>query len=56
MDSHENDGNGVACEAIPPSPSVPEDVVPEQATEPINKCIKQVAFFYEDGRLVDGKV
>ncbi|KAJ0467239.1 hypothetical protein HanIR_Chr14g0683151 [Helianthus annuus] len=43
MDSHENDGNGVASEeALPPPPPVPEDVVPEQAPEPAKKKVMRV--------------
>ncbi|KAI3795891.1 hypothetical protein L1987_38551 [Smallanthus sonchifolius] len=42
MDSHENDGNGVASEALPPPPPVPEDVVPEKALEPVKKKVMRV--------------
>ncbi|KAI7745954.1 hypothetical protein M8C21_011760, partial [Ambrosia artemisiifolia] len=66
MDSHETYGNGVAGEAVPPPPPVPED---EQKIQLLTNHFKvnvsnvdghfvhyRVALFYEDGRPVDRKV
>ncbi|KAI7740230.1 hypothetical protein M8C21_001306 [Ambrosia artemisiifolia] len=61
MDSHETDGNGVAGEALPPPPPVPEDVVPEQAREPAKKKImefltmegttKRIQFYFDERKV-----